>query len=355
MKQLIDKLIILLVSLALFIPNANDEYMIAPVLIAVITSAILSYLEDERIIMTVFVIYVIACFFYPSCLFFLPVLGYDAAFLKIKWLWALSFLPLIANLIPKLLNLIWLIGAINLAAFILKYRSVSLQNLTKEHYLLRHTTKEISLTLEKRNQELLEKQDYEINLATLKERNRIARDIHDNVGHLLTRSILQTGAILAVNKDETTKKGLQQVKETLSEAMDSIRASVHDLHEDSVDLKTEIQKLVDHFDFCAIQFDYYLESNLNKTLKYCFIAVTKEALANIIKHSNASQASVLIREHPGFYQLVISDNGSPSGYPSENGIGLKNINDRVTAVHGTINISVDKGFRIFISIPKNKG
>jgi signal transduction histidine kinase len=355
MKQLIDKLIILLISLALYIPNAYHDYMIAPVLIAVITSAILSYLEDERIIMAVFTIYIIACFFHPPLVFFLPVIGYDAAFLKIKWLWALSFLPLMANPMPALLNPKWLIAALNLAAITLKYRTVSLHKFAKEHYLLRHSAKEMSLQLEKRNQELLEKQDYEINLATLKERNRIARDIHDNVGHLLSRSILQTGALLAVNKDEATKEGLQQVKETLSEAMDSIRASVHDLHEDSIDLKTEIQKLVDHFHFCPIQLDYDLESSLEKTLKYCFIAVTKEALSNIIKHSNASQASVLIREHPGFYQLVIGDNGSQRGYPSENGIGLKNISDRVAALYGTINISTDKGYRIFISIPKIKG
>ena len=46
-------------------------------------------------------------------------------------------------------------------------------------------------------------QDYEIYLATLKERNRIAREIHDNVGHMLTRSILQLGALSVINKDET--------------------------------------------------------------------------------------------------------------------------------------------------------
>ncbi|MCL6589396.1 MAG: sensor histidine kinase [Firmicutes bacterium] len=354
MKQLIDKLIILLISLALFIPNAYHDYMIAPILIAVIASAILSYLEDERMIMAVFAIYVVACFFYPAYLFFLPVICYDAAFLKIKWLWTLSFLPLVTNPIPESLNLMWLTGALILAAIILKYRTVSLQNLAKEYYQLRHGAKEMSLQLEKRNQELLEKQDYEINLATLKERNRIARDIHDNVGHLLSRSILQTGAILAVNRDETIQESLKQVQETLSEAMNSIRASVHDLHEDSIDLKTELRKLVDHFHFCAIQLDYDLESNLEKALKYCFIAVTKEALANIIKHSNASQASVVIREHPGFYQLIIQDNGSQSSFMSETGIGLKNIYDRVTSVHGAINISTDKGFRIFISIPKNK-
>ena len=46
--------------------------------------------------------------------------------------------------------------------------------------------------LTQKNKDLLEKQDYEIHVATLKERNRIAREIHDNVGHMLSRSLLQS-------------------------------------------------------------------------------------------------------------------------------------------------------------------
>jgi len=134
--------------------------------------------------------------------------------------------------------------------------------------------------------------------------------------------------------------------------MDSIRTSVHDLHEEAIDLKTEIQKLIDSFKFCSIKFDYDAEANLEKSIKYCFIEVTKEALSNIIKHSNATQVLVIIREHPALYQLVIEDNGSHCTSNSENGIGIKNIADRVYAVGGNFNISTDKGFRIFISIPK---
>jgi signal transduction histidine kinase len=246
----------------------------------------------------------------------------------------------------------WLIAAFILAAYVLKYRTVSLQNLEKDYYKLRDNTKEISMQLEKQNKELLDKQDYEINLATLTERNRIARDIHDNVGHLLSRSILQIGALLVINKDEKMKESLKLLKNTLSEAMDSIRNSVHNLHEESIDIQTEIQKLIDNFKFCSVKFNYDVKANLEKNIKYCFISVTKEALSNIIKHSNATEVLIVIREHPALYQLVIQDNGSSCSYNSENGIGIKNINDRVLSVGGNINISNNKGFRIFISIPK---
>lgn len=352
MKKLVDKIIIFVICSALYIPDAASLYMIVPILIAITLSTFLSYLEDERITTAVFAAYIILCFPKPVFLFFIPLLCYDAVLLKRRWIWLLAFLPLITSYGDTRLMSAWLIAGFTMAAYILKYRTVSLLKMEKEYRKLRDNTKEISMQLEKQNKELLEKQDYEINLATLTERNRIARDIHDNVGHLLSRCILQIGALLAINKDELTKESLTLVKGTLSEAMDSVRASVHDLHDQAIDLQTEIEKIIHSFEFCPIKFDYDIETNLDKNIKYCFIAITKEALSNIAKHSNCTNASVIIREHPALYQLVIEDNGTNSNYNSENGIGIKNMTDRVATVGGNLNISTQKGFRIFISIPK---
>lgn len=354
MKILIDKLIIFTVSLTMYISNVNNIYMIAPILISIILSAILSYFENECVTISVFAVYLVICCFRQAFIFFIPLICYDAVFLKINWIWVLSLLPLVTNYIHTLFISNWLIAAFILTVYVLKRRTVCLQNIEKDYHKLRDNTKEISMKLEKQNKELLDKQDYEINLATLSERNRIARDIHDNVGHLLSRSILQIGALLAINKDKEMKESLGLIKDTLSEAMDSIRVSVHDLHEEAIDLQTEINKLINGFAFCPIEFYYDIETNLEKNIKYCFISVTKEALSNIIKHSNATEALISIREHPALYQLVIQDNGSSCCYNSENGIGIKNITDRVAAVSGNVNISTDKGFRIFISIPKYK-
>lgn len=64
--------------------------------------------------------------------------------------------------------------------------------------------------------ELLLNQDAQINLATLNEQNRISKEIHDNIGHLLSRSIIQIGALLIVAKDDVIIKGLTSLKESLS-------------------------------------------------------------------------------------------------------------------------------------------
>ena len=354
MKKLLDKLIIFIISLAFLLFTTNNIYIIGPILISISLSAILSYFEGEKVTSLVFTLYLILCLFDPTFLFFIPLISYDLILHQITGLWVVSLIPLAIDFLVRLHTANLVIASFILVAYILKLRTLSIQSLERDFHKLRDNTKEISMQLETQNKELLEKQDYEINLATVTERNRIARDIHDNVGHLLSRSILQIGALLAVNKDSQIKEDLKLLKSTLSEAMDSIRTNVHNLHEESINLHTEIQKLIDSFKFCTIKFDYDTNENLDRTIKYCFIAITKEALSNIIKHSNATEVTVKIYEHPAIYQLVIQDNGSCCSYNSENGIGIKSITDRVNSIGGNVNISIDKGFRIFISIPKNK-
>lgn len=198
----------------------------------------------------------------------------------------------------------------------------------------------------------MKNQDYEVELATLAERNRIAREIHDNVGHLLTRSILQVSAMLVVHSGNTElKEPLLAVKDTLSDAMDNVRQSVHNLHEESINLQQQLTRLTDDFTFCPVQLTYD-STPLPKELNYTFIAIVKEALSNIARHSNATRASVSVLEHPSLYQLRIHDNGTLQTQDSPDGIGLFNMEERIRALDGNFHIDRTNGFKIFISIPK---
>ena len=221
----------------------------------------------------------------------------------------------------------------------------------------RDTETERNLLLHQRNQAILEKQDYEIYNATLKERNRIAREIHDNVGHVLSRSILMVGALKTVNQSPELSSSLDVLDQSLNQAMNSIRNSVHDLHEEAEDLEHSLKLLLDQFQFCPVSFQYEMSRAIPPKLKYCFIGIVKEALSNIIRHSHATQVSISCIEHPGFYQLKISDNGTPETINSTtsgsgSGIGLTNIRERTEALNGTLQITTDKGFHLVVMIPK---
>ncbi|HHV58939.1 MAG TPA: two-component sensor histidine kinase [Clostridiaceae bacterium] len=210
----------------------------------------------------------------------------------------------------------------------------------------------MTIKLENQGRELMEKQDFELNLATLNERNRIAREIHDNVGHLLSSAILQSGALLSICHDKKIKENLKALKDTLDQAMNSIRKSVHQLYDESIDLDTKVREIIGQFTFCDVSYDYSISTNPGRKLKYTFITVVKEALANIIKHSNATHVEIIFREHPAIYQLIIRDNGTVDKFSTDEGMGLKNMTDRVYSLNGNINITAKNGFEIFISVPK---
>jgi len=236
----------------------------------------------------------------------------------------------------------------------IRYRTESLARLHDRYNNLSDSTREMAIQLKKQNSDILEKQDYMLNLATLNERNRIAREIHDGVGHLLSSAILQVGALLTVCKEESTRDSLQMLNHTLTQAMNNIRTSVHELYDESIDLNEQIWNLVKQFTYCEINYDYNIDSNPGRKLKYAFIFIVKEALANIIKHSNATHASIIFREHPGLYQLIIRDNGKVKSYSTDEGMGIRNMADRVESLGGNINISTENGFQIFISVPKGR-
>lgn len=189
---------------------------------------------------------------------------------------------------------------------------------------------------------------------------RIAREIHDNVGHLLTRSIMQVEALQVVHRDDERVRGeLAQVGDTLHEAMGCVRASVHDLHDDAFDLETQIREAADACATLAVDIDYRA-SDVPPDVGYGFIAIVREALSNAAKHSDASRVSVSVAAYPAFYRLVVHDNGSvppPSDMlgdapRADGGIGLSTMADRARALGGRCRFDYDRGFKVFATVPK---
>ena len=149
---------------------------------------------------------------------------------------------------------------------------------------------------------------------------------------------------------------LEILEDSLNSAMNSIRSSVHDLHDVAVNLEEVEKSLVSEFTFCQADLSYDMSRVVPREVIYCFISITKEALANVIRHSNATKVSVIVREHPALYQLCMRDNGTAEGFGQrQEGIGIANMKERVNALNGTIQITAKNGFRIFITIPKLEG
>ena len=350
MQKLVDKLVLFGLCLLTMSFTEIQWFFVAATLVAVAVSSLCGYFEN-RLTAVLCACYTVTCLFIPSFAIFLPLIVYDCAGLN-KWplrLFWLAALPACFSIGALQIPIAIILSSG--AAFILQYRTASQLKTRDEFFEIMDSAKESAGLLERKNRELMEKQDYEVKLATLAERNRIAREIHDNVGHMLTRSLLQIEALRVTNTDDALTGELEQVKDTLSGAMDNIRSSVHDLHDESLDLRSQLENLTEGFIFCPVKLRYDA-GELPAVIKYCFAAIVREALNNIARHSDASEAAVTVVEHPAFCQLLISDNGTEKANAAEKGIGLQNMADRVDTLGGVFRTEQDKGFRIFISVPK---
>lgn len=317
-----------------------------------------------------FVIFGLCSLWFSDLLLFFPLLLYQTLSaelfpLAVAELPLWGFLVFQINRFPAVLCLLGIFGFI--LSFFLWLYAGKYQTLYQDFHQIRDDSEEHALLLSEKNKALLEKQDYEIYAATLRERNRIAREIHDNVGHVLSRSILMTAACKTINKNDALDPLLGNLEESLNGAMNSIRSSVHDLHDDAVDLEDAIKGLVKDFTFCPVNLTYDMSRQIPREVKYSLISITKEGLSNVMRHSNADSVNILLREHPALYQLCIEDNGTPgNGIPdiqteadinkeknTSGGMGLSNIRDRAKALGGTVQITQENGFRIFVTIPKS--
>lgn len=354
MNRLLEKCAVLLICLPAFAAPDSLMMPVIALLISAAASMAVHLCSGRRAAAVLIAVWAGLCLVSPVFFCALPLMLYDALYEKRWWLIlpAAAVLPGIGQLsAAQLLP----VTAGTVAAFIMHRRVSVLEAAVGNLTALRDEITEKNLQLSGQNRRLAEAQDNEVHLATLRERNRIAREIHDNVGHMLTRSILQTGALLIVNRDEQLSESLTELKNTLDGAMTSIRTSVHDLHDDAIDLRRTIGEMAaavdDRFE---VSVSYDADDRIPGEIKLCAAGVVREGISNAVKHSGGDRISIVFREHPAFYQLLIEDNGK-SAAVSHGGIGLRNMEDRAAGVGGRITFTPSEtGFRIFMTIPKEQ-
>lgn len=356
MTKYTDRALLLALGLCLSLWAGFETLDVITFLTTVIVSALMVFLRGDRARMVPAIFFLLLMLYLPDLIFYLPVLFYEAVNRDRKLWWcalgALAFFQLgdVALIFPYVITVL-LCGT----AVVLSLRAAKTEHLERELIHQRDTSTEKNLVLQEKNKVLLEKQDNEVHMATLKERNRIAREIHDNVGHMLSRSILQMGALMAIYKDEPLHQQLTDVNATLNQAMTSIRESVHDLRDDSIDLNQMIEEMLAPMkDTYKIDYQYDMGDDLPGEVKLCFVGIIKEALSNIVKHSDATAVSLVLREQPAFYQLSLEDNGTTVKNSSVDGMGVTNMQTRARQLGGVFRAGAEegKGYKIFVSVPK---
>ena len=359
MAALLDRGLVFLLSILLINVEQVDYLIVCLLLVAIISICINVYFDNELAVKISSVVFIVLGICVPKFACFAPLMIYECGRKKVKVMipfhgfvgiaWSLIFYTDKIQLIQGGKITVFMI-----IAYVLGVRSAISDRKDRMIHKLQDDRSYLRQNSKQKQDELLRRQDFEIHAATLAERNRIAREIHDHVGHMISRAILQLGAVMTINKEDKLKEPLSSLKDSLDTAMNNIRESVHDIKDEALDLEYMIKDVLKTYEGLDIQLDYDMNKYASKELKYCFVAVIKEALTNTVKHSNATKAQIVVREHPALYQLLIEDNGtlSASEKYDKTGIGLDNMRERVSAFNGNMLISREQGFKIFISIPK---
>lgn len=212
---------------------------------------------------------------------------------------------------------------------------------------------------------LEEAREHETHAAALAERTRIARDIHDSVGHLLTRLLLQVKALEVIRRGEpTVAADLAELGSGLDGALSAMRRSVHALSDEGEDLATSLNLLGARCGIDRVEVDCPLEESPPPAVTRCLVAVVREALTNAARHGRASSARVRVADYPAFWRVAVDNDGAvpaeeapahdgtSGGGAVRPGLGLRAMTDRVEALGGTVRLTPRPRFTVIATIPK---
>ncbi|MFZ2256750.1 MAG: histidine kinase [Clostridiaceae bacterium] len=191
-----------------------------------------------------------------------------------------------------------------------------------------------------------------LEIAILKERNRISREIHDSVGHTISAGLLQIEA-MKLSAPDLLKDKLGALSLAMTQGMEEVRRNLHNLHNESISLKSEISELTKAMaQSYEISTLIQMEEEVPIEVKRAFISMLREALTNINNHSDATEIKIVLRELPMHYTATVKDNGSQK--PMNIGLGLASMEEMTRSLDGVFSKGWSDGFFVHMTLPKLK-
>ncbi|MBD2867136.1 sensor histidine kinase [Paenibacillus arenilitoris] len=205
--------------------------------------------------------------------------------------------------------------------------------------------------LERVKIDLLAAQQSVAQQAELMERYRMARQLHDHLGHDLTGAALALQAHEYVEEPDEAHKLLQEVKRRLKRSTLNLRETVHNA--------TPIAPIgVENLEYVALYFQqvsisFRKSGDLLRVAAYhwgLLEACLKEALTNIARHSDATKAEVKVEAAGSIIRLLVQDNGTVR-QSQQPGSGLRSLKMRARSLGGSLSVSGDNGFLLVCVLP----
>ena len=273
------------------------------------------------------------------------VLAFDFAYREIYggllFLVAGTYILSLNTIVPTMPLLMGLGAAIAFALRTNEGQTSRYQQIIDEERSLRYS-------LEEAKRKLIKSQDEITHITEIKERNRIAREIHDHVGHSIAGILIQLQVAEQFLTRDSVKasKVLEKCVHKLSETLTTLRETVHNMRPTEKPGVEYIRTIIESYEYCPIDFTQSGDfSNLPPRFLETAVAILKEALTNTAKYSKATKAWVELDSTEKFLRIYYRDNGV--GCPRiKEGLGLSGMRERVSNLGGNISISGENGFLI---------
>src|SRR5215470_13255536 len=183
-------------------------------------------------------------------------------------------------------------------------------------------------------------------LATTKERNRLAREIHDSLGHYLTVVNVQIGAARTMLDQDRSRalKHLTKAQSLTQEGLAEVRHSVAALRAsptESRPLPEAFTLLVDQWRAAGLKANVRISGTVHSLTPQTNLTLYRagqEALTNVAKHASATRVDIRLNYAADRIRLTITDNGVGASN-SEGGFGLLGIRERVQLLNGTMRVT----------------
>ena len=199
-------------------------------------------------------------------------------------------------------------------------------------------------------------------MAETRERNRLAREIHDTLGHALTGIAAGLDACIMMLEvaPEATKQQLNKIRDTARKGITDVRRSVKKLRPDVLErlpfqeALLEMTKDYSESSGMEITFDIFSwPNNLRQDQEDVIYRVLQESITNAKRHGHATKVKITIGGNENYLLIVIADNGLGCE-EVKHGFGLKHMRERLELLHGTIHYWSDEGFIVEAMIPLNR-
>jgi signal transduction histidine kinase len=227
--------------------------------------------------------------------------------------------------------------------------------------------RELQVAAQERAELQAREQEEKVKRRAAAERMRIARELHDSLGHFLVAMNVRASVAVELGDPEDSAAALEDIKRTSAGALSDLRATLKLLRDQNDMAPTAptpdlaaLTGVVQHARAAGLDVDVEVnvgEIVLPSAISAAAFRIVQEALTNVLRHAEATSARVSVIARSGELEVEVTDDGTNTAVSTDPGFGVRGMRERVAALGGRLDAGrrVNGGWRVHAVLPLRPG